>query len=99
MSNSDIIVITTVKTMLGKEQDVLQASLEVAKAARAQSGCVDYRILRSIEDPATTLNFERWSSEAERDTFNAGPDVARFIAAVSGAFSESPQPVSYQVMD
>jgi quinol monooxygenase YgiN len=99
MSNSDIIVMTTVKTKPGKEQDVLQASLDVAKAARTQSGCVDYRILRSAEDAALTINFERWSSKEERDAFNAGPDVEKFIAAVSGAFAESPQPVSYQAMD
>lgn len=99
MSNTDLIVMTTVKTRPGKEQEVLEASLAVAQAARTQEGCVDYRILRSTEDPAVTINFERWSSEKERDAFNAGPDVEKFITAVSGSFADSPQPVSYQAMD
>jgi quinol monooxygenase YgiN len=66
----------------------------VAKAARTQSGCIDYLILRSPD--AGTINFERWSSKEERDTFLAGPDVKKFVAAVSGAFIVAPQPVSYQ---
>ena len=87
---------TKVNAKPGKEQDVLRASLEVAKAARAQAGCVDYRIFRSPENPSITMNFEIWSSEAERDTFLAGSDVEKFVAAVSDAFAESPQPISYQ---
>lgn len=79
-----------------KLQEVQQALNDVAKAARTQPGCIDYRIFSSTEDSATTVNFERWSSEEERDAFNAGPDVKKFIAAVTGNFAESPQPVSYR---
>jgi quinol monooxygenase YgiN len=89
------VFITSVKSKAGKEQEVLQASLEVAKAALAQAECVDYRIFRSTDDPAVTVNFERWSSQEARNTFNAGPDVEKFIAAVSDKFAESPQPISY----
>lgn len=96
MNNSNIVVITKAIAKPGKEQGVLQALRDVAKAARAQSGCIDYIILSSPEGTGTTVNFERWSSAEERDAFNAGPDVQKFGAAVSGAFVESPQPVSYQ---
>lgn len=96
MNNSNIVFMTKVKAKPGKEQEVLQASIEVASAGRMQPGCVDLRILRSTEDPAVTINFERWSSEEARDAFMAGPEVEKFITAVSGAFVESPQPVSYQ---
>lgn len=96
MNNEIYVFITSAKAKSGKEQEVLQASLAVAKAARAQAGCVDYRIFRSTDEPAITVNFERWSSEEARDAFLAGPDVEKFIAAVSGNFAESPRPLSYR---
>lgn len=99
MKNSDLVVITTAETKPGKEKTVQQALHEVANAARKQSGCIEYDILRSKENPAVTVNFERWTSKEERDTFLAGAEVKRFATAVSGAFVESPQPVSYDKLD
>ena len=99
MSNSDLVVMTAAKAKPGKEQEVHRALRDVAKAARKQSGCVDYRNFRSTENSGITINFERWSSKDERDAFLAGPDVKKFITAITGAFVESPQPVSYQEID
>lgn len=90
-----IVYMTEVKAKPGKAQDILRASLEVAKAANAQEGCIDYRILQSPNEPTITMNLEIWSSDAARDTFNAGSDVERFIHAVSGAFAQPPHPISY----
>ena len=99
MSNSNLVVMTPAKAKPGKEQAVLRALGDVAKAGRIQSGCVEYRSFCSAEDSAVTVNFERWSSKEERDAFLAGPDVKKFIAAITGAFVESPQPVSYREID
>lgn len=96
MEPTNLVFMTKVRTQPGKEQDVLRASLAVAQAARAQAGCVDYRIFYSPKNAAETMNFEIWKSEEARNTFNAGPDVEMFIEAVSGAFAEPPQVVSYQ---
>ena len=95
MSNSNLVVMTAAKAKPGKEQEVHRALRDVAKAARTQSGCVEYRSFRSAEDSALTVNFEQWSSKEQRDAFLAGSDVTKFIAAITGAFAESPQPVSY----
>ena len=99
MSNSNLVVMTAARAQPGKEQDAQQALLDVAKAARTQSGCLDCNIFRSTEDSAMTTNFERWSSKEERDAFLAGPHVKKFIATVAGAFVESPKPVLYQEID
>jgi quinol monooxygenase YgiN len=99
MRNSNLVIMTPAKAKPGKEQDVHRALRDVAKAARTQSGCVEYRSFRSAENAAVTVNFERWSSKEERDAFLAGPDVKKFVAAITGAFVESPQPVSYQEID
>ncbi len=99
MKNSDIVVMTTAKAKPGKEESVQQALTDVAKAARAQSGCIKYSILRSAENPAVTVNFERWASKAERDTFLAGVAVKEFAASVSDSFAEPPKPLSYEMLD
>lgn len=99
MKNSDFVVMTTAEAKPGKEKIVQQALRDVANAARAQSGCIEYRVFRSAENPAVTVNSERWTSKEERVTFLAGPDVEKFVSAVSGAFVESPQPVTYEIMN
>lgn len=99
MKNSDLVVITTAEAKPGKEKTVQQALRDVANAARKQSECIEYRVFRSAENPAVTVNFEWWISKEERDTFLAGADVKKFASAVSGAFVESPQPVSYEKLD
>lgn len=99
MKNSDLVVITTAEAKPEKQKNVQQALHDVAKAARVQSDCIEYKIFRSVENPAVTINFERWASKIERDTFLAGLDVKKFASSVSGAFVESPQPKSYEILD
>jgi quinol monooxygenase YgiN len=98
MNNTNLVVMTTAKSKPEKAEQVHQALIDVAEAARAQTGCVDYRIFCSTEDQNCTVNYEIWASAAERDAFNAGPDVAKFVAAVSDGFAEPPQPVEYEVI-
>ncbi|MEX0646973.1 MAG: antibiotic biosynthesis monooxygenase family protein [Balneolaceae bacterium] len=98
MKNSDIVIMTTAEAKPGKEKSIQQALQDVAKAALRQPGCIDYSVLCSKENPAVTVNFERWTSKAERDTFLAGADVKKFASAVSGAFVKSPEPVSYKIL-
>lgn len=96
MNKSDFIVMTIAEATPEKQSAVLRALQAVAKAARSQEGCLEYRILCTAENPGTTVNFERWSSVEERNSFNRGPDVIAFAAAVSGGFAEPPQPLVYQ---
>lgn|SRR5690349_3322604 len=99
MSNSDLVMMTPATAKPVSEQAVYDALREVAKAARAEPGCLDYRVFQSATDSTASITFERWSSKAERDAFLAGPDVKAFGAAVSRAFVTSPQPAAYQDLD
>lgn len=99
MNNSDFVITTTAEAKPGKENIVQQAMREVAKAARTQPGCLTYSILRSRENPALTVNFERWASKEDRDRFLASTDVKKFAAAVSGAFIEAPEPVYFEILE
>ncbi|GAA5522759.1 antibiotic biosynthesis monooxygenase [Aliifodinibius salicampi] len=99
MENSDFVVMTTAEAKPGEEKIAQQALRDVADAARKQSGCIEYRVFRSAENPAVTVNVEQWISKDERDAFLAGADVEKFVSAVSGAFVESPQPETYEILD
>lgn len=99
MKKTDLVITTTAEAKPGKEKIVHQALYDVAKAAREQSACIEYSVFRSKENSAVTVNFERWTSKEERDTFLASTDVRKFASSVSGAFVESPQPKSYDIMD
>lgn len=95
MNTSDVIIMTVAKAVSGKEEQVQQALRDVAAAARKQPGCIEYRVFRSADNASTTVNYERWSSEDEREAFLRGPEVKEFASAVAGGFAKSPQPVSY----
>ncbi|MCW9708323.1 putative quinol monooxygenase [Fodinibius salsisoli] len=99
MDHSNLVTMTTAEARPEKKEIVQKALREVAQAARAQTGCIAYRIFRSAENPAVTVNFERWASKEERDAFLGGPDVKKFASAVSDAFVEPPQPMSYEILD
>jgi quinol monooxygenase YgiN len=96
MRNTDLVVMTQATAKPEHEPAVTTALRDVAAAARTHAGSVEYRLLRSATDPASTITFERWSSKAERDAFLGSPAVKTFVGAVTGAFAETPQPVSYE---
>jgi len=98
MNDAFITVMTEVTTKPERQAGVWQALATVAQAAREQTGCIEYYIFQSANDPAVTINYERWASEAERNAFMAGPAVATFVAAIDDAFIGNPGPVTYTVM-
>lgn len=98
MKDSNLVFMTKAEAKPEKQETVQEALHDVAKAAHKQSGCIEYSVFRSTENPAVTVNYERWVSKEERDNFLAGPDVKKFASAISGAFVESPQPVSFEIL-
>lgn len=96
MKDSNLIFMTKAEAKPEKHKIVQQALNDVAKAARTKYGCIEYSVFRSAENPAVTVNFERWVSKEERNNFLAGPDVKKFASDVSNAFVESPQPISFE---
>ena len=96
--DTDLIFMTTATAKPGLEGEIHEALSNVARAGRAQAGCVDYRVLSTAEDPAVTVNVERWSSRVDRDAFLAGAAVKEFASAVAGAFAGPPRPLEYTVL-
>lgn len=100
MDSTNLIVMTEVKTIPERQARVWKAMVEVAVAAREYAGCIEYCVFQSEKDPAVTINYERWASEAERDAFMDSPAVAAFVDAIdmNNSFVGNPGPVSYKIM-
>jgi len=98
MKNSDLVITTTAEAK-PKKNIVQQALCDVAKAARAQPGCIECSIFRSTENPAVTINFERWGLPNRTRHVFSRRECAKIASAVSDAFIESPQPILYEILD
>jgi quinol monooxygenase YgiN len=96
VDNIIIVVMTVAHAKPERQVEVVRALSDVAKAARAEDGCIEYRVFRSSENAMTSVNYERWSSNEAREAFLAGPAVMMFVAAIDDAFTEPPQPVAYE---
>lgn len=71
-------VVASMRARPGKAEE-LQAALErLVEASRAEAGCVDYLLHRSIDEPALFTFYERWTSAAQLDAHLAGPAIAAF---------------------
>jgi quinol monooxygenase YgiN len=100
MNHTSFIVMTEVTTKPERQAAVWKAMTEIAEVARGQAGCIEYQILQSAENPAVTVNYERWASEAEHAAFMESAAVAAFVEAIDipNSFIGNPGPVTYKIM-
>lgn len=65
----------------GEEERVTELLHEVAKASRAEPGCLDYRPVRSLANPAEVVLFEEYADDA---ALTAHRESEHFQALVLG---------------
>lgn len=98
-ASAQLIVMTTAAAKPGVEGKVRDALRDVAQAGRRHVGCIEYSVVRSASEPNVTICVERWKSKEERDAFLKSDDVKTFVSAITGAFLQSPTPVTYAALD
>ena len=47
--------------------------------SRAEPGCIEYHMLRDLEDPSLFIFYEVWQSRAHLDAHSALPHMAQFF--------------------
>ena len=47
--------------------------------SRAEPGCIEYHMLRDLEDPTLFIFYEIWQSRAHLDVHSALPHMAQFF--------------------
>jgi quinol monooxygenase YgiN len=59
-----IVVAGTVSIRPERREEAVAVAREMARATRAEPGCISYRFYADLEDPTTFFVFEEWESEA-----------------------------------
>jgi len=54
--------------------------LGYVQASRSEPGCVEYHMLRDLEDPTLFVFYEIWASKAALDVHSGLPHMAAFFA-------------------
>jgi len=99
MNKSDLIIIASARAQPGKEKDLERALCDVAAPTRAQPGSVQFILLRSLENPAIVVGFERWASAQHHERHLQGPHFKKLADAMSDIVAEPPQVLSYEIID
>lgn len=99
MNKSDLIIIASARAQPGKEKDLERALCDVAAPTRTQPGCVQFILLRSLENSAIVVGFERWASAQHHHHHMQGPHFKKLADAMSDIIAEPPQVLSYEIID
>jgi len=62
--------------------DAVAAAERMAKATRAEPGCISYGFFSDVADPNTILIFEEWEDAAALERHFATPHMAAFAAEI-----------------
>ena len=58
-----IVIAGTTAVKPERREEAMRAALAMARATRAESGCLAYRFYADLEDPNTFFVFESWETE------------------------------------
>jgi len=63
MSNNPISVVATIKAKPGKESEVKEELIKLITPTRAETGCINYDLHESVEQPGVFVFYENWASQ------------------------------------
>jgi quinol monooxygenase YgiN len=59
------VVVAIWTSQTGRERDVEEALQQMIAPSRAERGCLDYRVLRALDDPRVFLLYEEYRTQAD----------------------------------
>jgi len=83
-----VTVVARCRAKKGMEEQVRQEILALVLPTRSESGCINYDLHVSVEDPALFMLYENWRSKAALDQHLATPYLERFKALAPELLSE-----------
>lgn len=67
------------KTRPERAEDFEALFRAYVEPSRAEPGCIEYHMLRDLEDPSLFIFYEVWQSRAHLDVHSALPHMAQFF--------------------
>lgn len=87
---TDIItVVAIIKAKPGEEDRVKQALLDLIPPTRKETGCINYDMHVSRDDPGRFIFLENWSTQADLDRHLASEHLSAAAKETLGPFTES----------
>lgn len=85
-----IVVVGRVSTDAEKRDALIQAGQAVAKASRAEDGCISYRLYEDTENGDELVFVEEWESDEALKRHFKAPHLADFMQAIPATIVAPP---------
>jgi quinol monooxygenase YgiN len=86
-----IVVVARVATDAARRDELVRVGNELARASRAEEGCVRYALFQATEDENAFVFVEEWESQEALDTHFGTPHLVQFMQAVPNLLVATPE--------
>ena len=93
-----IVVIGRVMTDAARREELMRIGQALARASRAEQGCISYRFYEDTEAEDEFVFVEEWESQEALQRHFRTPHVAEFMKAVRATVIGSPE-VSFHTIE
>ena len=80
-------------------RQAVEAAIKVARATRADAGCLQYHFYADLEDPNVLHVFEEWASGEALSAHLQQPHTTEFLAALGAMAAGEPRVTRYVVSE
>ena len=88
MADGKVTVVATFKARAGKEEAVRDAILACVAPTRAESGCINYDLHQTADDPSLFMLYENWVSQKDLDEHLEMPYLKDLLGKADDLFAE-----------
>jgi quinol monooxygenase YgiN len=88
MAVEKLTVVARCKAKPGREEEVEREILALVEPTRAEAGCINYDLHRSLDDGSVFMLYENWVSQQALDEHLATPYLQRFLGKAEEILAE-----------
>ena len=95
---AEIVVVGSLKTRPGKEQEARDALAGLVAPTHAEPGCIVYAMHQGVDDPTRFAFVERWSSKEDLEAHLGSAHIAALLERADELLAEPPDIVVYDAV-
>jgi len=92
-----IVIAGSVRVRPERRAEAVRVAIEMARATRAEAGCLHYRFYAELEEPDTFFIFEQWESADALARHFQSEHMRTFQSALPGLLAGAPDIRRYEV--
>ena len=91
MNSKSLTVVAHVKARPGREAEVRKELLSLVEPSRKDPGCLTYDLHQAVDNPASFMFHENWTSKGLLDQHLQKPDLQAVLGRVGQMVAEPPE--------